>query len=101
VFVIWNGLGCLVIPVVIIGAVALTSIAQFEPNARWPRMFAVIGTSLALLGLGVVLNRPKVIGHDRFGNAVTAKEDHSLYWIPVQYWSGIVFVLGIILVFKK
>ena len=40
-FVIWNGLGCLVIPVVILGAVAGAAIAQFEPNARWPRMIAV------------------------------------------------------------
>jgi ribose/xylose/arabinose/galactoside ABC-type transport system permease subunit len=101
VFIIWNGLGCLVIPVVIIGVVAGTAIAQAEPNARWPRMIAVLGTALALFGLGVILNRPKVLGHDRFGNAVTAQEDHSLYWIPVQYWSAIVLVIGTILVFKK
>jgi ribose/xylose/arabinose/galactoside ABC-type transport system permease subunit len=101
VILIWNGLGILVIPVVIIGAVAGGAIAQFEPNIRWPRMIAVLGTSLALFGLGILLNRPKVAGHDRFGNAVTAKEDHSLYWIPVQYWSAITLVIGTILVFKK
>jgi hypothetical protein len=64
-------------------------------------MIAVLGTALALFGLGLILNRPKVIGQDRFGNAVTAKEDHSLYWIPVQYWSAIVLILGTIIVFKK
>jgi hypothetical protein len=101
VFIIWNGLGFLVIPVVIIGGVVAGAIAQFEPNVRWPRMFAVIGTALALFGLGLLLNRPRVIGHDRFGNAVTAREDHSLYWIPVQYWSAISLVIGTILVFKK
>ena len=100
-FIIWNGLGCLVIPVVVIGVVAATAIAQFEPNARWTRMIAVLGTALAIFGLGVILNRPKVVGHDRWGNAVTAKEDHSLYWVPVQYWSAIVLVIGTILVFKK
>jgi hypothetical protein len=47
------------------------------------------------------LNRPRVIGQDRFGNAVSEKGDHSLYWIPVQYWSAIVLVIGTILVFKK
>ena len=36
----------------------------------------------------------------QWGNAVTVKEDHSLYWIPVQYWSAIVAVAGVILVFK-
>ena len=99
--VIWNGLGCLVIPVVIIGVVVAGVIAEAEPNARWPRMIAVLGTSLALFGLGILLNRPKVVGQDRFGNAITANEDHSLYWIPVQYWSAIALVIGTILVFKK
>ena len=99
--IIWNGLGFLVIPVVIIGGVAMASIAEFDPGRKWPRMIAVIATALALFGLGVLLNRPKVVGHDRWGNAVTAKEDHSLYWIPVQYWSVIALVIGTILVFKK
>lgn len=99
--VIWNGFGCLVIPVIILGAVAVGVIAQAEPNARWPRMIAVLGTSLLLFGLGIALNRPKVVGQDRFGNAVAASEDHSLYWIPVQYWSAITLIIGTILVFKK
>jgi hypothetical protein len=98
---IWNGLGCLVIPVVIIGGVVMASIAQAEPNIRWPRLIAVLGTALALFGLGIVLNRPQVVGHDRFGNAVTQKGDHSLYWIPIQYWSVIVLIFGTIAVFKK
>ena len=100
-FIVWNGLGCLVIPVVIVGAVLGGAIAQAMPNDRWLQMIAVLGTALALFGLGVVLNRPKVVGHDRWGNAVTAKEDHSLYWIPVQYWSAIALVIGTIIVFKK
>ena len=100
-FIVWNGLGFLVIPVVIIGAVTGAAIADFEPNARWPRMFAVLGTSLALFGLGLLLNRKQLVGRDQFGNAVVASAGHSLYWIPVQYWSAIALVIGTILVFKK
>jgi ribose/xylose/arabinose/galactoside ABC-type transport system permease subunit len=87
--------------VVIIGAVAGGAIAEFEPNVRWPRMIAVLGTALALFGLGLLLNRKRILGRDQFGNAVQAREDHSLYWIPVQYWSAITLVIGTILVFKK
>jgi ribose/xylose/arabinose/galactoside ABC-type transport system permease subunit len=101
VFVVWNGLGCLVIPVVIIGAVAGAAIAQFEPNARWPRMIAVLGTALAICGLGLILNRRQPVGQDAWGNTVTNAEDHSLYWIPVKYWSAIVLVIGTIIAFKK
>ncbi len=100
-FIVWNGLGFLVIPVVIVGAVLGGAIAEFEPNARWPRMIAVLGTALGLFGLGLILNRPRIVGQDRFGNAISANEDHSLYWIPVQYWSAITLVIGTIIVFKK
>ena len=100
-FIVWNGLGFLVIPVVIIGAVAAGAIAEFEPNIRWPRMIAVLGTALAIFGLGLLLNRKQLIGRDQFGNAVVASAGHSLYWIPVQYWSAIALVIGTILVFKK
>lgn len=100
-FIVWSGLGFLVIPVVIIGAVAGGAIAEFEPNIRWPRMIAVLGTALALFGLGLLLNRKQLVGRDQYGNAVVASAGHSLYWIPVQYWSAIALVIGTILVFKK
>ena len=64
-------------------------------------MIAVLGTAAAIFGLGLILNRPKVVGQDDWGRTVTSREDHSLYWIPVQYWSAIVLVLGTIFVFKK
>ena len=100
-FVVWNGLGCLVIPVVIVGVVAGTAIAQFEPNVRWPRMIAVLGTALAIFGLGLVLERRQPVGQDARGNTFTVTEDHSLYWIPVKYWSLIALVGGTIIVFFK
>lgn len=100
-FIVWSGLGFLVIPIVIIGAVVGGAIAQDVPNERWPRMIAVLGTALATLGLGVLLNRRQVVGHDAWGNAATTNPGHSLYWIPVQYWSAIILVVGTILVFKN
>jgi ribose/xylose/arabinose/galactoside ABC-type transport system permease subunit len=101
VFIVWNGLGCLVVPICIIGGVVAAAIADFEPNVRWPRLIAVLGTALAIYGLGLILNRKQVVGRDQWGNEVTATGTHSLYWIPVQYWSAIVLVAGTIFVFKK
>ena len=100
-FIAWNGLGCLVLPILVIGGVTAGAIANFEPKIRWPRMIAVLGTALAIYGLALVLNRKQVVGQDEWGNKVTATETHSLYWIPVQYWSLITLVIGTILVFKK
>ncbi|MBN9117793.1 MAG: hypothetical protein J0I06_01245 [Planctomycetes bacterium] len=100
-FVVWSGLGFVVIPIVIIGAVLGVAIAEFAPDIRWPRMVAVLGTSLAIFGLGLILHRSRPVGYDGRGGRFTMTEDHSLYWIPVKYWSAIVLVIGTILVFKK
>jgi len=56
--------------------------------------------SLALVGLGWLLNRSHTFAKDQWGNAIQVKENHSLYWIPVQYWSGIVAVAGFLLMLK-
>ena len=69
--VIWNGLGCLVIPVVIVGVHARRArSASSHPNQRWLQLVAVAFTSLALIGLGWLLNRRQTLGQDRWGNAV-------------------------------
>jgi hypothetical protein len=95
--VIWNGLGCLVIPVVAIGVMLALAIKDFAPNQRWLQLVAVAFTSSALFGLGWLLNRrPAGFGRDEWGHPVQIKQDHSLYWVPVQYWSGIVAVAGVL-----
>jgi membrane protein required for beta-lactamase induction len=99
-FVVWNGLGCLVIPVIVVGAILAGAIRQFVPNQKWLQLIAVAFTSLALLGLGYLLNRRQTLGRDQWGNEVQGREEHSLYWIPVQNWSVIVALAGLVLVFK-
>src|SRR5215471_2817220 len=99
-FVVWNGLGCLVIPVIVVGVILAGAIRQFAPNQKWLQLVAFAFTSLALVGLGFLLNRRQTLGRDQWGNQVEVKEDHSLYWVPVQYWSVIVALAGVVLVFK-
>ena len=99
-FVVWNGLGCLVIPVIVVGVILAGAIRRSAPNQKWPQLVAVAFTSLALVGLGYLLNRRQTLGRDQWGNEVQVKEEHSLYWIPVQYWSVIVALAGVVLVFK-
>jgi hypothetical protein len=94
--VIWNGLGCLVIPVIVIGVILAGAIREFAPNQKWMQLIAVALTALALLGLGLLLNRRQAFTRDQWGNALQVQEDHSLYWVPVQYWSVIVAVAGVI-----
>jgi hypothetical protein len=96
--VIWNGLGCLVIPVIVVGVIFAMGIREFAPNQPWLQLVAVAFTSLALVGLGWLLNKRQTFVRDQWGNALQVQEDHSLYWIPVGYWSIIVAIGGIILI---
>lgn len=91
----------MVIPLVIVGAVAAGAIRGVMPNDHWLLMLPVLGTAVATFGLGILLNRKQVVGRDPWGNAVVASGDHSLYWIPVQWWSTIILIGGTILVFKN
>jgi len=94
--VIWNGLGCLVIPVVGVGVMLMFAIRDFAPNQRWLQLVAVAGTAAALFGLGWLLKRRPAYARDHWGNMIQVQEDHSLYWVPVQYWSGIVAAAGVL-----
>jgi hypothetical protein len=93
---IWNSLGCLVIPVVMVGVMLALAIRDFAPNQQWLQLVAVAFTSLTLIGLGWLLKRRPNTLQDRWGNAVQVQKEHSLYWVPVQYWSGIVAAAGVL-----
>jgi|GEM_PF-4466574 len=76
-------------------------IAKYKPHAVWPRLLIVLGASLVLFGLSFLLKRPCVVGRDRAGNEITRAPEHSLYWIPLEYWSVVVLLFGSILVFAQ
>ena len=78
--VIWNGLGCLVIPVVVVGGILMFAIRDFapNPNQRWLQLVAVAFTSLVLVGLGWLLKRRPGSMQDEWGNRLQVQEDHSL-----------------------
>jgi hypothetical protein len=101
-FVVWEGLGCVVIPIIIGGAALAAAIAQAQPNEKWPRLIAVGVTAVLLALVGYFFNRRQPVVQDVSGNVVaTNKQNHTLYWIPIEYWSLIVAVVGTILVYRK
>jgi divalent metal cation (Fe/Co/Zn/Cd) transporter len=100
-FIVWEGLGCVVIPIIIGGVALAAAIAEAQPNQKWPRLFAVGVTALCIAVVGLVFNRRQPVARDNWGNALTAKQNHTLYWIPIEYWAVIVAIIGTILVYRK
>jgi hypothetical protein len=101
-FVVWEGLGCVVIPIIIGGVALGAAIAQAQPNEKWPRLIAVAVTAALIALVGYFFNRRQPVAQDVSGNVLlTNKQNHTLYWIPIEYWAAIVAVVGTILVYRK
>jgi hypothetical protein len=100
-FVVWEGFGCVVIPIVIGGVALAAAIGEAQPNQKWPKLIAVGVTAALIAIVGLVFNRRQPVGRDTFGNMVTEKQNHTLYWIPIEYWALIVALIGTILVYRK
>jgi hypothetical protein len=94
VIVFWNGLGFIALLVIVLGVLLMQLAGQLRPNERWPQLLLVLATSVSLFGIGWALNRRRVVAWDRRGNTIQNREKHSLYWIPVEYWSAIFLAAG-------
>ena len=86
-FIIWNGLGFVVLLVIGVGVGLGYLLNERLPNQKWLLFFPVVITAAAIFVIGWRLNRQ---GDDQ--------EKHSLYFIPVEYWSVIALIAGIIVV---
>jgi hypothetical protein len=89
---IWTGWGGLSPALFLVGTLGFAGI--FDVLGVNPRAGGVVGALLAGIAVwfvGIRMNRP-VPGYDRnTGEAVMYKNQHTLFWIPMQYTA----VLGI------
>jgi hypothetical protein len=101
---IWQGAGGLVILIGIVAAVLtnLLSSSLFQEDNyfqrhAWVQAVALWGAGAACWFLGRYLHgRPGRILMDKAtGEEVTIKPNHSLFFIKIEYWGPIFFVLGL------
>jgi uncharacterized protein YneF (UPF0154 family) len=100
--IVWKGLGWLVLVLGILGGILGTALQRhLAPEQLWPRYVGMGIAAVAILILGWFLNRRQT--HDPWDGPppVDNRLIHSLYWIPVEYWSGIVMLMVMIYGFKK
>ena len=93
---IWNGYGWLALVIIVLGGILGTTLQPLDPGKLWPRWVAVALTALVLLVLGWCLNHRKTYDPWDGPPQVDDRVKHTLYWIPVEYWSGIVILLVLI-----
>jgi hypothetical protein len=99
--IVWRGWGYLVF-VITLGVLILMEVgtgrlfhdSNYYAAHGWPRLLGFLVAAVAVWFLGTYLNR-------RAERAEGNKPVHSLFFIRVDYWAGILVVLGIVSLFIR
>lgn len=99
--VIWRGYGWLV-PVLVFGAFLVSQVVVdtiygdgFYKANDWPKYTATVTGALIVAALGYLLNykwRRELVDEET-GQPAGKAPSHTLFFIPVEYWSVIVLAL--------
>jgi len=103
--IIWQGLGILVVLITGLMMVAVDAgsgaLGLVLPTAQSNEIDIVLATIL-VGAWGLYLRRipGRILIDNESGQEVVIRSRHSLFWIPMDYWSGILLVLGVALAIK-
>ena len=106
--IIWKGAG-FIVAVVAFLMLLLTEFSveklfadeKYYQTHGWPKLVALFIAGCIVLLIGKYLNKKegKVLIEKDTGKEVVLKAEHSLFFINVEYWSYILFVLGFVFLF--
>jgi hypothetical protein len=101
-FIIWNGLGILVLPILLASALlcnlAFDSLfgSGFYSAHKWTAGVALFVAAAGCWILGIYLrNRPpRVVIDKQTRQEMVLLKRHALFWIPMHLWGPIFLVIG-------
>ena len=91
---IWHRLGILAIVIPIVNFVLIQLTVEsiwgggYYQQVRWPGYLAVVLSAFLVGFFGILLN----VGKSNAG------QKHRFFWVPLEYWSIVVLVLGLVVV---
>ena len=106
--IIWQGLGFLavVIPfaVLVLTQLGVDGVAGkgYYTAHDWAHVLAILIAAPAVAALGYYLNhRPgKIVIDPETNQKIELRRRHTLFWIPMEYWSVLVLALGVVMMFR-
>lgn len=105
--IIWSGYGIIVAVIAFI-SLMLTQLTVdgilnhgYYTAHGWPKLTAFILAGILTLLLGNYLNakQGKVVIEKATGRELLLKPNHSLFFINIQYWGYIFFIIGLFAMF--
>ncbi len=107
--IIWSGMGYLVLILgfgsLLMTEVVLESIFADETYYQahgWPKLLGFVIAGILVWFLGNFLNTAdsKKIRDPETGKKMIVRGDHTLFFIPMEYWGPIFLILGFIFLFN-
>lgn len=103
-FIIWRGYGFLVpiITIVVVGLVSVVTGAIFNHVPLLGMCLGTLAAAAAVWFVGNKLNNPakaRVMIDKQTGQEFLLKQNHSLFFIKMQYWAYPIALIGIVLLF--
>ena len=108
--IIWKGAGFIVAVVAFLmllmtelSVEALFKDDKYYQTHGWPKLAAFFIAGWIVFFIGKYLNKKegRVLIEKDTGKEVVLKSEHSLFFINVEYWSYILFALGVVFLFVK
>lgn len=101
--VVWQGWGILTVIITALILVATQAVAgaQYYSAHPWVQFLGLLASGALVGVVGYILNsKPgRTLIDPNTNQAVVLKSSHTLFWIPMQYWSIILVVIGVAMFF--
>lgn len=100
--IVWSGRGFL--PVLVLIATLFICVSTFpEEYADYGFVIAFFIAAIFSWFFGLKWNKKneRIVIDEASGERLKLKNNHSLFWIPMQYWGMIFAILGIVVLFQN
>lgn len=108
--IVWQGLGFLVVVIAFgcfllaeVIARSVTGDLRYYPTHPLPRLLAAAAAAGLIYALHVRLERApgRTVIDKATGREIVLRRKHTLFFVPIRYWSYITLFLGVLLAFVK
>ncbi len=100
--IVWSGRGFLSIIVLVVTLFLCVSVLPDEYSDYGSVIaFFVTGIFSWFFGKKWNLQNERIVIDEKSGQRLKIRNNHTLFWIPMQYWGVIFSILGIIILFQN
>ena len=107
--VVWKGWGLAIVGFIFLFVLPIELLVEYYLGAgqykalAWPIPLAILLGAIPTTFVGMKLNNKpaRILMDPETGEEVELKPEHSLFWVPMQYWGVILVALSTLIYLKN